>query len=217
MLKGSLLRTFKTLHRRVSYSYAFFLVFVTPIAIPLCIWTVCKGWVCASDIYVALLFYCLSGLGITLGYHRLITHRAFETSPILKRFLLIIGTFAMQGAPASWASLHIQHHRFADKSGDPHSPQEQSFWHAHCGWIFHHYTPDFRRFGKWLLRDKEIKHVSRYYIYYSHLGLLIPLLLGGWVGLVWGRITSGFFIESCHLECEFYLSSFWITRVFNAR
>lgn len=92
----------------------------------------------------------------------------------------------MQGPPASWASLHIQHHRFADKSGDPHSPVIKGFWDAHCGWIFHRYTPDFRRYGKWLLKDKDVKHVSKYYLYYSQLGLLIPFILGGWMGLLWG-------------------------------
>jgi len=135
---------------------------------------------------IAVLLYSFSGLGITLGYHRLVTHRAFQTKAWLKRVLLIGASFAMQGPPASWASLHIQHHRFADKPGDPHSPSQLGFWKAHCGWIFHDYRPDFRRYGKWLLKDKDVRHVSKYYLYYSNLGLLIPFLLNGWVGLVWG-------------------------------
>lgn len=155
-------------------------------------WTAYKGWVRAADLYLALVLYCLSGLGITLGYHRLMTHRAFETKSTVKFFLLLVGTFAMQGPPASWASLHIQHHRFSDKLGDPHSPNVARFWQAHCGWIFHDYVPDFRRYGKWLLKDKVIKHVSRYYVYYSQIGLVIPLLLGGWVGLIWGGLLRIF-------------------------
>lgn len=129
--------------------------------------------------------YVLSGLGVTLGYHRLMTHRAFETYSWLKRLLLIFGSFAMQGPAASWASLHIQHHSYSDQPGDPHSPRVKGFWRAHCGWLFYDYRPDFRRFGKWLLKDPDVKHVSKYYIYYSNVGLLIPALLAGWQGFLW--------------------------------
>lgn len=182
----------KKVYSYISYLYAFFLVFVTPLSVPLAIYSLSQGRVSMGIISMALLLYVLSGLGITVGYHRLLAHRAFKTKPWLRRALLIAGALAMQGSPASWASLHIQHHRFADKPGDPHSPHQQSFWQAHCGWIFHHYRPDFRRFGKWLLQDKDVRHVSKYYVYYSHLGLLIPWLIGGWVGLVWGGLLRLF-------------------------
>lgn len=182
---------------RISYFYAWFLVFVTPLALPFAIASVWQARVTKVDMLWALAMYCISGLGITLGYHRLITHRAFQAKPWLKKILLIAGTFAMQGSPASWASLHIQHHRYADKPNDPHSPHQGGFWNAHCGWIFHHYKPDFRRFGKWLLKDPEVKHVSKYYVYYSHLGLLIPGLLCGWMGFLWAGLLRLFF--TCHM------------------
>lgn len=171
-----------------SYLYACFLVWITPISIPLAAWTLWEGWVSSRIIALTIIMYTLSGLGITLGYHRLITHRSFQTTRWLKYTLMIWGTWAMQGGPASWASLHIQHHRFSDKPGDPHSPHQPSFWYAHCGWIFRHYTPNFRRYGKWLLQDKAIKHVNKYYLLYSQLGWLIPLCLGGWIGLVWAGL-----------------------------
>ncbi len=171
--------------RILTVTYASFLVFVTPLAIPLAVWTWMQGWATTSDVALCVIMYCISGLGITLGYHRLLTHRAFSCQRWFKLFLLVSGTFAMQGGPASWASLHIQHHRFADKDGDPHSPVH-GFWHSHCGWIFDDYEPDFRRYGKWLLEDNDVKHISKNYLYYSLLGLLIPFVIGGWVGLLWG-------------------------------
>jgi stearoyl-CoA desaturase (delta-9 desaturase) len=141
--------------------------------------------------------YCLSGLGISVGYHRLVTHRAFTTTPWVKRLILICGSFAMQGGPGPWASLHIQHHRFADKPGDPHSPVVDGFWQSHCGWIFRDYQPDFRRYGKWLLEDKDVRHVTKYYLLYSNLGLIIPALLGGWVGFIWAGLLRLF--VCCHM------------------
>lgn len=179
-------------HSFLNYSYAFFLVFITPLAVPLAVWTWMQGWVGAGDLLLAIVFYSLSALGITLGYHRLLTHRAFQTKRWFKCFLLICGTFAMQGAPASWASLHIQHHRFSDKEGDPHSPVYSGFWYAHCGWVFDNYQPDFRRFGKWLLEDNDVKHISKNYLYYSLAGLAIPFLLGGWIGLLWAGFLRVF-------------------------
>jgi stearoyl-CoA desaturase (delta-9 desaturase) len=124
-----------------------------------------------------------------------VTHRAFETSWWMKRILLICGSFAMQGPAASWASLHIQHHRYSDREGDPHSPAVKGFWYAHCGWVFKDYKPDFRRFGKWLLKDDDVKHVSKYYLYYSNLGLVIPAIIGGWQGFLWAGVVRLFVVS----------------------
>jgi stearoyl-CoA desaturase (Delta-9 desaturase) len=173
--------------RAISYYYAWFMVYVLPLALPLGIWTLIKGWVTVYDIILTLSLYAISGLGITVGYHRLTAHRSFQTKPWLKRLLLISGSFAMQGGPANWASIHIQHHSQSDRTGDPHSPVH-GFWHSHCSWMFRNYHPNFRHYGKWLLQDKEVRHVTKYYFYYSHLGLLIPLLLGGWIGFLWAGL-----------------------------
>jgi stearoyl-CoA desaturase (delta-9 desaturase) len=178
--------------KSVSFWYACFLVFLTPLSVPLAIWTVWEGLVTPSVVFLTIALYCYSGLGITVGYHRLATHRAFETKPWLKAFLLIGGAFAMQGGPASWASLHIQHHRFSDKPGDPHTPHQKGFWFAHCGWIFHEHRPNFRRYGKWLLKDKVIRSISKFYLGYSVIGLIIPFVLCGWVGLLWAGFLRVF-------------------------
>lgn len=175
-----------------NYAYAFFLVFITPISIPLAIYTAYTGQVRTSHVVVAFLMYCIGGLGISVGFHRLLSHRSFETKPWVKRILLIMGSFAMQGTPASWASIHIQHHAHSDQADDPHTPFKKGFWYAHCGWLFHHYNPDFKRYGKWLLKDKMVRSISNGYLYYSLLSLLIPFVLGGWVGLIWGGLLRMF-------------------------
>ncbi len=191
MLNDILLLMKKT-KLNLSYIYAWFLVFITPLSVPLAIWTWYEGWVTKSDILLCIVMYSLSGLGITLGYHRLLTHRAYQSKRWFKQFLYVCGTFAMQGGPASWASLHIQHHRFADKPGDPHTPAQKGFWFAHCGWIFHEHRPNFRRYGKWLLKDRDVLHISRNYIPYSLIGLIVPFILGGWIGLLWAGFLRVF-------------------------
>lgn len=196
MIPKSLIVFFRQRQNYLSYSYAFFLVFITPLSIPAAWWTWHQGLVTGAHVGYAILMYSLSALGITLGYHRLTTHRSYQAKPWLKRAILICGSFAMQGGPAAWASLHIQHHRYADKPGDPHSPKE-GFWHSHCGWIFHDYKPNYRRFGKWLLEDKDVKHVSKYYLLYSNLSLIVPALLGGWVGFIWAGVLRLFL--ACHV------------------
>lgn len=180
-----------------TYLYAGFLVFVTPLAIPFGIYGIIQHQVDSTVWILTIVMYLLSGLGITVGYHRLMTHRSFETYSWLKRLLLIWGSFAMQGPAASWASLHIQHHRYSDKEGDPHSPKVKGFWYAHCGWLFHDYRPDFRRFGKWLLKDNDVKHVSKYYLYYSTLGLIIPTVIAGWQGFIWAGCIR--LLVCCHV------------------
>lgn len=194
-------------YSKVNYYYAFFLVFITPLSIPLAVYTYHNNLVTKWHIIVAVLLYCVGGLGISVGFHRLLSHRAFEAKPWVKKVLLIMGCIAMQGSPASWAGIHIQHHAHADKSLDPHSPSMYGFWHSHCGWLFKNFRPNFKRYGKWLLKDPIVRNVSQYYFYYSLLGMVVPFLLGGWVGLIWGGLLR-LFISShttwsvtsiCHL------------------
>lgn len=173
---------------KLNFAFAFFLVFVTPISIPLAVYTCYQGWVSTGVVWLFLLMFALTGLGITVGYHRLLAHQSFLCNIFVKYVLLVMGAMAMQGSPASWASLHIQHHAHSDKAADPHSPHVQGFWYAHCGWFFRHYRPNLRRYGKFLLNDPVVKHVSKYYIWYALLGLIIPGLILGWVGILWGGL-----------------------------
>src|SRR5712692_2584787 len=88
------------------------------------------------DLILMVSFYALCSLGITVGYHRYLCHRAFRPHPALKVALVILGSMAMLGAPIDFVGTHRKHHALSDRNGDPHSPLE-GFFHAHVGWIFH--------------------------------------------------------------------------------
>jgi stearoyl-CoA desaturase (delta-9 desaturase) len=149
-----------------------------------------QRYVDALDLALMLTLYFLSGFGITIGFHRLLTHRSFETHPIVKAMLLILGSVAVEGNPIGWASAHLEHHAHADQEGDPHSPMV-SLWHAHLGWLFKHVPrPDV--YGRWLLRDPIVLFVDRTWFLWGVLGLVIPLVIAGWSGFIWGGLVRVF-------------------------
>jgi stearoyl-CoA desaturase (Delta-9 desaturase) len=135
-------------------------------------------------------FYILSGLGVTVGFHRLLTHRSFETYPAIKAFLLILGSLALEGKPGDWASAHLEHHAHADSEEDPHSPMV-SLLYAHLGWLFIH-VPRREVYGTWLPKDPIVRWMDRIWLFWALLGLVIPLAIGGWSGLLWGGLVRIF-------------------------
>ena len=142
------------------------------------------------DIALLLGMYFCAGLGVTTGFHRMLTHRSFEAHPALRFLLLALGSMAVEGGALSWASLHIQHHACSDREGDPHSPLE-GFFHAHLGWLFNMQArPEI--YGSWLLKDSMVCFFERSFFFWVILGLLIPYLLGGWTGLLWGGLVRIF-------------------------
>ena len=99
-----------------------------------------------TNLAVALALHWIAvGFGISLGYHRLHTHRGFRTSKAFEYFLAICGTLTLEGGPMFWVATHRQHHQLSDQEGDPHSPRDGGFW-AHMGWILfgdtHHNNPE---------------------------------------------------------------------------
>ncbi|WP_298817546.1 acyl-CoA desaturase [Chloroflexus sp.] len=142
------------------------------------------------DVTLMLALYVISGLGITIGFHRMLTHKSFETSRPLKALFLIMGCMALEGDPISWASTHIQHHAHSDDEEDPHSPLE-GLWHSHVGWLFTHKN-NIEMYGKWLTKDPTIVWVSKTWYLWAALGILIPTLITGWSGLIWGGLVRIF-------------------------
>jgi stearoyl-CoA desaturase (delta-9 desaturase) len=143
-------------------------------------------YVFARDIGLLFTFYLLTGLGVTIGYHRMLTHQGFEAPAFLRALLLLIGCMAFEGAPIFWAATHIKHHAHSDEEDDPHSPLH-GFWHAHIGWLFHpERFPDPKVYAPHLLADPVAVFVDRFAPLWIGLSLLLPFLLGGWTGLVWG-------------------------------
>jgi stearoyl-CoA desaturase (delta-9 desaturase) len=144
--------------------------------------------------------YVPTGLGITVGFHRLFTHRSFKTRPWLRGVLAVLGTMAVEGPVISWVADHRKHHTYSDRHGDPHSPHVDSHgdhasgWrgalrglaHAHVGWLFDHTQRGAReRFAPDLLADPVVSFVDRTFLLWALLGMAIPFGLGAlWGGTV---------------------------------
>ena len=129
-------------------------------------------------------------LGITLGFHRLLAHRAFRTGRATRFAWALLGTSAMQKGPLWWAGNHFYHHQFADREGDPHSPRRQGFYQAHIGWFLEDEKYDMVDEQNPVVREfsafPEIRFIDRHYGL-PPLALASLLFLGGgWPWLVWG-------------------------------
>ncbi len=155
------------------------------------LWNQMIGW---RELSLFLVLYVATGLGVTFGYHRMLTHHSFETGPVLKAIALILAAMAVQGRAIDWAANHLKHHAFSDKEGDPHSPLE-GFFHAHVGWIFSAPPADRERYAKRLLNDRLIVAIDRTFLLWVALGLLVPYLIAGWEGLLWGGLVRIAFVN----------------------
>lgn len=137
-------------------------------------------------------------LGITVGYHRLFTHKSFEASRWVRYSLAIAGSMAAQGPVSFWAASHRQHHGFVDQANDPHSPHQaqlsrwRSFWYAHVNWLFSFQFNNRNQYIRDIRRDQLLTFISRHYYYWVALGLAIPAVIGGLVTLSWQGLLSGF-------------------------
>ena len=168
-----------------------------------------------SDVIIFVILYVLTGLGITVGFHRHLTHRAFKAKPWLHGLLAILGSAAIEGPVISWVADHRKHHAFSDELGDPHSPHVdhgqgwsgalRGFYHAHMGWLFiHTQRGNKERFAPDLLKDPIVSWVDRTFIYWAIGGLLLPFFLG-WIiggtlfaavtGLLWGGLVRVFVLH----------------------
>jgi stearoyl-CoA desaturase (delta-9 desaturase) len=135
--------------------------------------------------------YFFTALGITIGYHRMLTHRSFETHPAVRFLFLVLGSMAIEGPALDWASIHIKHHANSDDDDDPHSPLH-GFFHAHSGWFVSGFEAEPEVYGKWLLKDRMVMFASKTFFLWAALGFVIPYLLGGWTGVLWGGLVRVF-------------------------
>lgn len=121
-------------------------VFLPPLAIAVSVPLLWGSLLHPTDILIAVAMYLITGFGITIGYHRLLTHRAFATHRGLERGLALAGSLALQGSPSDWVADHRKHHAHTDRDGDPHSPHAghgagvrgalRGLWHAHVAWLW---------------------------------------------------------------------------------
>ncbi|HUN79954.1 MAG TPA: fatty acid desaturase [Phycisphaerae bacterium] len=160
-----------------------------------------------------LTMYCVTGMGITLGFHRLLTHRSFETHRITRLALSILGSMAVQGPILKWVATHRRHHQHSDHEEDPHSPHQhgdgilgifRGLWHSHLGWLFKPDAPNLDRYVGDLMQDNLIKTASALFPLWVFIGLLIPTVIGGvltrsWIGaltgLIWGGLVRIFLVH----------------------
>ena len=152
------------------------------------LWLLWGGAVSGLDLAILAVMYVLVGFGVTIGFHRLFTHRSFEAKPWLRGTLAILGSMSVQGAVIHWVADHRKHHTFTDEEGDPHSPHTHDaqgwkgvltgLWHSHMGWLFDGERSSARRFAPDLRKDPLIRFVDKYFPLWALLGLAIPALLG---------------------------------------
>ncbi|MGO9821134.1 MAG: acyl-CoA desaturase [Solirubrobacteraceae bacterium] len=179
----------------------------------------------AADIGILVVMYLLSAIGITIGFHRLLTHRAFQTYPWIERTLAVLGSLSAQGSVMDWVADHRKHHAHTDREGDPHSPHVghgsglSGLWHAHVGWLFETQgQADWKRYATELYEDPAMRKIGRRFPVLVALSLLVPTLagyvldgftLGGAIrGLIWGGLVRIFFVHhitwSVNSICHFF-------------
>jgi len=172
-------------------------------------WQVWADLLFWSDLIVFFILYAFTGLGITVGFHRLFTHRAFKTKNWVRATLGIAGSAAIEGPVISWVADHRKHHAFSDMPGDPHSPHVdhghglkgalRGLLHAHVGWLFiHTQRGSHERYAPDLLKDPTIRWVNKYFFVWAIGGLALAFVLG-WIiggslhtaltGLLWGGLV----------------------------
>ena len=155
-------------------------------------WLLWNNWFGWREIVLFLGLWVLTGLGVTIGFHRFLTHRSFETGPVLTLILLGLGSMANQGRCIDWAAHHLKHHAFSDREGDPHSPLD-GLVHAYCGWILRGPPVDRERYCRRLLENRAVVLSDRIGPLWVILGLLVPYAVAGWQGLVWGGLVRIWF------------------------
>ncbi|GAA1972912.1 acyl-CoA desaturase [Amycolatopsis minnesotensis] len=154
------------------------------------------------DIGIGAFFFVLSGLGVTVGYHRYFTHGSFKAKRALRIGLAIAGNLSAQGPVTTWVADHRRHHAFSDRVGDPHSPWlfgtgaralAKGFWHAHMGWLFEREVTNADRFAPDLRADRDIQLVDRLFPLWTLVTFLLPGVIGGLITWsVWGGVTAFF-------------------------
>jgi len=175
-------------------------------------WSEALRW---SDLAVLALAYVVTAVGVTVGFHRLLTHRSFSTTPLIRGVFAALGSAAIEGPAISWVTDHRKHHACSDREGDPHSPHVghgaglsgslRGLYHAHLGWLFIHNQRGCKeRFAPDLLADPVIRFIDRTFVIWALVGLAVPFGLGvaiggsvaaGLTALLWGGAVRVFVVH----------------------
>ena len=198
------------------------------VALGVAAWHAWGGALKWQDLVVLAIVYSLTGAGITVGYHRLFTHRSFKTSRAMRALFAVLGSMAVEGSVIEWVSTHRKHHAFSDRAGDPHSPHAEQApgWrgavrglgHAHVGWMFRGKDmANPARYAKDLIADVDLRFISRTFPLWVVAGLALPFglgvaltgtITGGLTGLLWGGAARIFLLHhatfSINSLCHFF-------------
>jgi len=184
-----------------------------------------NAWVDGIDLAIFAVMYVITGFGVTIGFHRLLTHRGFTAPKWVEYSLAVAGSMSIQGPVTSWVADHRKHHAFTDAEGDPHSPHVghgsglQGLVHAHVGWIMKDQGSAQRsKYAKDLVEDRGMRKISKNFEWIALASLLIPAVLGfllhgftleGFLrGLLWGGFVRIFLLHhitwSINSICHFH-------------
>jgi stearoyl-CoA desaturase (Delta-9 desaturase) len=179
----------------------------------------------ATDLGILAAMYLVTAVGVTVGFHRLLTHRAFQTYPWLERTFAVLGSLSVQGSVLDWVADHRSHHAHTDREGDPHSPHVghgsglAGLWHAHVGWLMRTQgQADWKRYASELYEDASMRWIARRFPLLVLLSLAIPTaagfvlhgftLTGALRGYVWGGLVRIFLVHhvtwSVNSVCHFF-------------
>jgi stearoyl-CoA desaturase (Delta-9 desaturase) len=188
------------------------------------LWGSLVSW---HDLALFGVMYVITAGGITIGYHRMLTHRSFRTHKPTEYIFAGLGSMAVQGPVIAWVADHRKHHAHTDVEGDPHSPHVghgegvlgvlQGLWHAHMGWLLsEHGRADWKKYAPDLYEDRGMRLLNRRFVSLVFLGLAIPAaagylltgtLVGAATGLLWGGLVRIFFVHhvtwSVNSVCHF--------------
>jgi stearoyl-CoA desaturase (Delta-9 desaturase) len=188
------------------------------------LWDTAVGW---TSLAVLAVMYVISVMGVTLGFHRLLTHRSFATYKPVQYALAIIGSMAVQGPVMNWVADHRKHHAHTDQEGDPHTPHGHGsglkgavvgLWYAHMGWLFEHSgTSEHQRYCRDLYEDPGMRFIHRTFGLWVAIGIAVPAAIGlaitgTWLGAfeaaLWGgavRVFLGHHVTwSINSVCHFF-------------
>jgi stearoyl-CoA desaturase (delta-9 desaturase) len=199
-----------------------FIAFVAAVTL---LWNRIVGW---HDLVALAVMYPLTGFGVTIGFHRMLTHRSFQTSKPLEYLFAVLGSMSVQGPVIHWVADHRKHHAHTDADGDPHSPHVGSgkgiagalrgLLHAHVGWLVTDQgRAERRKYAADLMEDPGMRRINRHFVAIVFAGLALPALIGfalsgtiagALTGLLWGGLVRIFLLHhitwSINSVCHFF-------------
>lgn len=200
-------------NRLIEKIVTLFFILTPVIGVLLAVYQAWGSYVSFFDLVLLLTFYMITGLGITVGFHRLFTHQSFDARPWVRCAFGIFGAMAIQGRLIEWCGRHADHHHQSDRPGDPHSPLKygegawavlKGFFFAHIGWIISVRQPEENSCTRRLREDSVALFIDRHIILWGAIGFLVPALLGAlfsgtwqgaWRGFLWGGLVRMFVVQ----------------------